>query len=86
MSQAKLKGGRASSTVKVPKLAKLLRPVLLIFTATEQGKNPANLSEFSLRGKNNYFLINSDNQLKKVLSPFRFDCIFTNAVDLLAEV
>lgn len=76
MSQAKLKGGRASSTAKAPKVAKLLRPVLLIFTSAEQGENPANLSEFSLRGKNNYFLFHSHNQLKRVLSPFRFDCLY----------
>ena len=81
-----MKRGRASSTAKAPKVAKLLRLILLIFTSAEQGENSANLSEFSLRGKNNYFLIHSDNQLKRILSPFRFDCLLTNAVDLLTAV
>lgn len=86
MSQAEWKGGRASSTAKVSKVAKLLRAVLLIFTSAEQGGNPASLAELSLRGKNNYGLINSDKQLERALSPLRFDCFFANAGDLLAAV
>ena len=86
MSQGKAKRGRASSTAKAPKVAKLLRAGLLVFTFAEQGQNSANPSEFSLRGKNNYFLIYSDKQLKRVLSPFRFDCLVTTAVDLLTAV
>lgn len=46
-----MKRGRAFSTAKAPKVTKLLRPVLLIFTSAEQGKNSAKLSEFSLKGK-----------------------------------
>lgn len=87
MPQAKVERDRVSSAAKLPKVVKLLRPVLLIFTSAEQGKNSANLSEEgSLREKNNYFLIHSDNQLKRVLSPFRFDCLLINAVDLLTAV
>lgn len=81
-----MKRGRVSSTAKASEVAKPLRPVLLIFASAEQGEDSANLSEFSLREKSNYFLIHSDNQLKRVLSFFRFDCLLTNAVDLLTAV
>lgn len=86
MSQGNVETGRASSTAQAPEGAKLFRRVLLILTSAEQGEDSADLSEFSLRGKNNYFLIHSDNQTKRALSPFRFDCLLTNAADLLTAV
>jgi len=76
MSQKRVKRGQTFLTARTPKVAECYPDMFypyyrIIFPSTEQGDVSASLAEINLRERNTSFTHSFD-QLKKILSPYKF--------------